>query len=149
MRPRPRIAAMVKVDGRPCPRMNACQIARDPAQMKCWIATSCEMPPMERVRLPRRSRIRQVRYIGRRIVGSADALAGVDACLREFGIVAVTREVLLAARALSGSDFEDDVQMACAQAAEIQLIVTRDVTGFAMSPIRAIEPGEISNYLSH
>ncbi len=95
------------------------------------------------------STLTDIFYIGRRIVGGADALAGVDACLREFGIVAVTREVLLAARALSGPDFEDDVQMACAQTVGLQLIVTRDVAGFAMSPIRAIEPGEISNYLSH
>ncbi|HEU4782069.1 MAG TPA: PIN domain-containing protein, partial [Ktedonobacterales bacterium] len=77
------------------------------------------------------STLTDIFYIGRRIVGSADALAGVDVCLREFGIVAVTREVLLAARALSGPDFEDNVQMACAQATGLQLIVTRDVAGFA------------------
>ncbi len=93
------------------------------------------------------STLTDIFYIGRRIVGGADALAGVDTCLKEFGIVSVTREVLVAARALSGPDFEDNVQIACAQAAGLQLIVTRDVAGFAMSPIRAIEPGEISGYL--
>jgi len=93
------------------------------------------------------STLTDIFYIGRRIVGGADALAGVDACLREFGIVAVTREVLLAARALTGPDFEDNVQIACAQATGLQLIVTRDVAGFAMSPIRAIEPTEIRSHL--
>lgn len=93
------------------------------------------------------STLTDIFYIGRRIVGGSDALTAVDTCLREFGIVAVTLDVLLAARALSGPDFEDDVQIACAQATGLQLIVTRDVAGFAMSPIRAIEPGEISNYL--
>ncbi len=94
------------------------------------------------------STLTDIFYIGRRIVGGEQALAGVDTCLREFGIVAVTREVLLAARALSGSDFEDNVQVACAQVAALQLIVTRDLSGFTLAPIRAIEPGEIGSHLS-
>jgi hypothetical protein len=95
------------------------------------------------------STLTDIFYIGRRIVGNEQALAGVDACLREFGIVAVTRDVLLAARTLAGPDFEDDIQIACAQAATLEFIVTRDVAGFAKSPIHAIAPSEIGNHLSH
>lgn len=94
------------------------------------------------------STLTDIFYIGRRIVGGEQALAGVDICLREFGIVAITRDVLIAARALSGDDFEDNVQVACAQAAALQFIVTRDLKGFATSPIRAIEPGEIGSHLA-
>lgn len=94
------------------------------------------------------STLTDIFYIARRVVGNEQALAGVDACLREFGIVAVTREVLVAARALSGPDFEDDVQVACAQAGTLQLIVTRDPAGFAQAPIHAIQPDEISSHLA-
>jgi len=46
-----------------------------------------------------------------------------------------------------GHDFEDNIQIACAQAAGLDLIVTRDVAGFRHSPIPSIEPPAIVGYL--
>src|SRR5690348_4532436 len=77
-------------------------------------------------------------YIGRKEVGHEQARAGVARCLREFGIVPVYRAVLDAALALPGSDFEDNVQIACARLARLDLIVTRNTRDFRHSPIAAV-----------
>lgn len=74
-------------------------------------------------------------YIARCQVGSDEARRVVDRCLREFGLIVVTRAVLEQALALTGSGFEDNVQIACATSVGPDLIVTRDVLGFRQSPI--------------
>jgi len=54
-------------------------------------------------------------HISRRQVGNDEARRAVARCLDEFGIVAVYRALLDSALALPGSDFEDNLQIACAQ----------------------------------
>lgn len=44
---------------------------------------------------------------------------------------------------LPGSDFEDNVCIAGAIAAKLDLIVTRDTAGFAGSPVPAVTPAEL------
>lgn len=87
-------------------------------------------------------------YIGRKEVGHEQARAGVARCLREFGVVPVYRAVLDAALALPGTDFEDNVQIACAQLARLDLIVTRNTRDFRHSPIAAVEPAAVTGYLT-
>ncbi len=94
------------------------------------------------------STLTDISYIGRRHAGPAQARQAVERCLREFGLVPVSRTVLEAALALGGPDFEDDVQIACAQLAGLDLIVTRDAAGFRHAPLPAIEPADIVSYLS-
>lgn len=94
------------------------------------------------------SAVTDIFYISRRQVGNDQARAAVERCLREFGLIAVYRGMLEAALAMAGSDFEDDVQIACAQFARLDLLVTRDAKGFRHSLVPAIEPGAIADYLA-
>lgn len=84
--------------------------------------------------------ITDIFYIVRRAKGSAGALKAVDACLRIFTILSIDRSILEQARLLPGSDFEDNVQIACALAANLDAIVTRDPAGYANAPIPAMTP---------
>jgi predicted nucleic acid-binding protein len=94
------------------------------------------------------SAITDVFYISRRLVGIEQAFVIVDRCLEDFELLAVDRALAETARRLPGSDFEDNVQIACAQAAMLDLIITRNVAAFRHSPIPAIEPAAIMGYLS-
>jgi predicted nucleic acid-binding protein len=86
------------------------------------------------------SALTDIFYICRKVVGVNQAKRAVDACLQGFTIITVTRHILAMALALPGSDFEDNVQIACAQSAGLDLIVTRNVADFVHSPILAVEP---------
>lgn len=88
------------------------------------------------------SALTDIFYISRRLVGLDRAFEAVDRCLEDFTILPVDRAVLEAARRLPGSDFEDNVQIACAQHAGLDLIVTRDPAGFHDAPMPAVEPAE-------
>ena len=79
-------------------------------------------------------------YICRKRVGAQRARAAVEECLQRYTLIPVDRALLEAALRLPGPDFEDNVQVACAQAAGLDLIVTRNASDFAYSPIPAVEP---------
>lgn len=87
-------------------------------------------------------------YIARRQIGNDPARQAVVRCLREFGLLAVYRRVLEAAMALPGTDVEDNVQIVCAQLAHLDLIVTRDATGFQLSPVPVLNPMDINGWLA-
>jgi hypothetical protein len=72
-------------------------------------------------------------YICRRQVGIDRARQSVNACIQGFSIIGVDRATLTDAIALPGNDFEDNVQIACAQLARLDRIVTRNVAAFALS----------------
>lgn len=93
------------------------------------------------------SAVTDIFYIGRRHAGLILARQAVERCLREFGLLPVYRAVLEAALALPGSDVEDNVQIACAQLAGLDLIVTRDAAGFRHAPIPTVEPAAVIGYL--
>ena len=82
-------------------------------------------------------------YISRRVIGTAKARAGVHICLATFEIVPIGRLELEQADAMAGSELEDNLSLACALAAGLDAIVTRDPTGFATSPIRVMRPAEL------
>lgn len=78
-------------------------------------------------------------YVARRLVGRERAWDAVRALLDQLHVVSVGAAELKAASTAAG-DFEDRVQAACAAAAAIDFIVTRDPTGFAGSRVAAVEP---------
>jgi predicted nucleic acid-binding protein len=94
------------------------------------------------------SAVTDVFYISRRLVGIERAFEVVDRCLEDFELVPVDQAILEAARQLPGNDFEDNVQIACSQAVGLDLIVTRNVADFRLSPIPAIEPATIVGHLA-
>jgi predicted nucleic acid-binding protein len=57
-------------------------------------------------------------------------------------VTAVDRHVLEAALSLPAADFEDCVQMAAAQRAQVEYVVTRD-RGFPPGPVPTLTPGEL------
>jgi predicted nucleic acid-binding protein len=82
-------------------------------------------------------------YVSRRLIGTEKARAGVRICLATFEIIPVGRLELEQADAMTGSDLEDNVSLACALAAGLDAIVTRDPKGFAGSPVPVLSPAEL------
>jgi hypothetical protein len=87
-------------------------------------------------------------YIVRRQANITVAFAAVDRIFAAFGLFAVDAALLQQARALPGNDLEDNVQIACAVNAGLDLIVTRNPTDIRTSPIQVIEPSQITSYLN-
>lgn len=85
-------------------------------------------------------------YIARRQVGTVAALTGVDRSLA-LEVVPVDKAVLLRARTLPGSDFEDNVDMAYAEAERLDFIITRNTEDFQHSSVTAIEPLNLLKHL--
>lgn len=79
-------------------------------------------------------------YIVEKFSNTATAFEAIDRALTAAEIVEANRVTMLAARAMPGRDFEDNVQIACAVAAGVEAIVTRNPADFASSPIRVISP---------
>lgn len=92
---------------------------------------------------PPASVLTDVFYIVQRQAGISEVFSALDRILGAFGILAVDAPLLQQARALPGNDFEDNVQIACAMNAALDLIVTRNVSDFAHSPVTVIEPPQI------
>jgi predicted nucleic acid-binding protein len=93
------------------------------------------------------SSLTDIFYVARRIAGVEAAGTAVRVCLDAFEICEIDRPVLEYAYSLAGTDFEDDLQIACAHFADIGAIVTRDKTGFSGSPVLAATPGEVLSKL--
>jgi predicted nucleic acid-binding protein len=87
-------------------------------------------------------------YICRKQVGAQRARATVEVCLQRYTLIPVDHALLEAALRLPGPDFEDNVQVACVQAAGLDLVVTRNTADFAYSPIPAVEPHALAGRLA-
>ena len=88
------------------------------------------------------SAVTDVFYIVRRFGGVQIALSAVTDCLDAFRICPVDHRTLSYALMLPGSDFEDNVQIACAVIAGLDAIITRDPQGFRASPIPVLSPAD-------
>jgi predicted nucleic acid-binding protein len=86
-------------------------------------------------------------YIVRRQADIATAFAAIDQIFSAFGMLTVDAPLLQQARAMPGNDFEDNVQIACAMNAQLDVIITRNLADFRLSPVPAIEPSQITTYL--
>lgn len=86
-------------------------------------------------------------YVARRLTDIDRARKAVQVCLDAFNIGAVDRSVLERAQVLSGSDFEDNVQIACAELNELDAIVTRNPADFEGSPIAIWSPAQCLKHL--
>jgi len=86
-------------------------------------------------------------YVVERQADREIALKAIDACIHSLRLLSVDRAVVNRARALAGSDFEDDLQIASAIESQLDGIVTRDPSGFAHSPIAVHAPGELLKQL--
>jgi hypothetical protein len=94
------------------------------------------------------SALTDIYYVCRKWAGIEQARKAVDECIQGFSIIPVDRSVLIAAHALQGNDFEDNVQIACAHSAGLDLIVTRNAAHFEQSPIPTNDPAAVAHRLS-
>ncbi|MEB3356954.1 MAG: PIN domain-containing protein [Synechococcales bacterium] len=81
-------------------------------------------------------------YILRRQVGSETARELLSRLLEHLQIASVTDEVIRAALQSSMTDFEDAVTSEAANAAGLEVIVTRNTPDFVASAIPAVLPEE-------
>jgi len=81
-------------------------------------------------------------YILRRQVGSDTARSLLSRLLQNLQVASVTDEVIRAALQSSVTDFEDAVTSEAANAAGVEVIVTRNTTDFVTSSVPAILPEE-------
>ncbi|HRE29824.1 MAG TPA: PIN domain-containing protein, partial [Anaerolineales bacterium] len=93
------------------------------------------------------SAITDIFYVARRLTDIVRARQSVQICLDAFNVGTVDRSVLERAQALSGADFEDNVQIACAEANGLDAIVTRNPTDYEGSPIAVWSPTECLQHL--
>ncbi|MCY2995883.1 MAG: PIN domain-containing protein [Planctomycetota bacterium] len=89
------------------------------------------------------SSLTDVFYVARRHAGRDRAWLAIRACLDQLHVIALGINELREALQMPGNDFEDNVQTACAMAAEVDAIVTRDLAGFLSSQIEVVSPREI------
>ena len=82
-------------------------------------------------------------YVVRSNANLAKAHTVVKECLDTFSILPVDRPGLEMATTFPGSDFEDNLHIACAVEARLEAIVTRNPKDFAGSPIPILTPGEL------
>lgn len=87
-------------------------------------------------------------YISRRLADPDVARKAVRTCLDAFEICAVDRGSLEQAAGMSGSDFEDNLQIACAVIANLDGIVTRNKQDFEAAPIAVLSPLELMDQLN-
>jgi len=81
-------------------------------------------------------------YIARRQTDVNRARQAVRICLDAFTICMVDKSVLEHAYLLSGQDFEDDVQIACAALSNVDAIITRNIADFRHTTIPVFTPSD-------
>jgi predicted nucleic acid-binding protein len=79
-------------------------------------------------------------YVARKAVGLSLARQAIKDILTTLSICTVDYAILQNAEALQISDFEDAVQIATAQAANLDAIITRNPNDFKASSIAVYEP---------
>ena len=89
-----------------------------------------------------------IHYLVRRQTKSTEtAITAVTRLLALMDVCTVDRQVLEQAILLKLANFEDVVQVACAISTGVEVIVTRDVSGFAGSPILVLSPRDLRTQL--
>jgi predicted nucleic acid-binding protein len=93
--------------------------------------------------------ITDVHYlVGRQTKNPETAITAVRNLLMLMEICPVDRQTLERAIGLALSDFEDSIQIACAVELSLDMIVTRDMSGFAGSPIQVLSPNSLRHQLA-
>jgi len=82
-------------------------------------------------------------YIARRIKDAPTALQAVQICLAAFDVCPVDKLTITDAYSLSGSDFEDNVLIACATLSNMDAIVTRNPSDFQHASTSIYTPADL------
>ena len=79
-------------------------------------------------------------YLANKYLDHHKAIALVKDLLKIFHIIAVDAKVLNLALNQKGPDFEDNIQIACAQLMKVDYIITRDLSHFKNSSVPSLSP---------
>ena len=85
-----------------------------------------------------------IHYLVAKNSGSARAKRTIGLLLSVFGIATVDEKTIREALRLDWPDFEDAITTAAASSAGCDAIITRDLKGFAKSPIPILTPASAS-----
>ena len=91
--------------------------------------------------------ITDIFYIIRKAQGRDLALAAIKHLLQHLKICAVDQKTIQAAIDLELKDFEDSIQLACANLSQLDGIVTRNGKDFVTSSLPIYSPTELLNTL--
>ena len=89
------------------------------------------------------SALTDIFYVARRLVNLETARAAVQTCLDAFEFCSVDRYALELAHGMPGMDFEDNLQIACADVAGLDAIITRNLDDFQISPVPVLTPTQM------
>lgn len=81
-------------------------------------------------------------YILRKKLPLREILSGLEKFLKICSIIEVNEAIILKAISAQWKDFEDAIQYYAAIAANIDLIVSRDVAGYEEQKIKVLNPAE-------
>jgi predicted nucleic acid-binding protein len=93
------------------------------------------------------SSLTDIFYIARKLVGQDSAREIIRKCLENLTILPVDHRVLEDAHARQEGDFEDALQIAVAIHAGVDAIITRDLSGFADSPVPVWSPTQLAQHM--
>gem|GEM_PF-250903 len=86
--------------------------------------------------------ITDIHYVATRLTDRSKAMEAVRLCLAAFRVATVDRACLERTIQLRDRDFEDDLQLACAESVNANAIRTRDQGGFPESKVLIWTPKE-------
>ena len=83
-----------------------------------------------------------VYYLVKREAGARAALSFIKNLLQIFTIIEVNRSILDRALEPAGVDFEDNIQMACAEKIAADYIITRNLKDYRHSVVPVLSPAQ-------
>lgn len=89
--------------------------------------------------------ITTIHYVVSKYSGKQKADESIDWILDHFDISTSDKTAFVRARNLRFSDFEDSVVASLAEAAQCEVIITRNIADFKQSPVSALTPEEFLN----
>ncbi len=81
-------------------------------------------------------------YLIRKEIGTGKAADFIRDILRLFIVVEVNRTILEKSLETTAKDFEDGIQMVCAETCRADYIITRDSSDYKKLAIKALSPAE-------
>jgi predicted nucleic acid-binding protein len=82
-------------------------------------------------------------YIARRLTTLETARGAIQICLEAFDVCPVGLQILKQAARLPGTDFEDNIQIACADFLGLDALVTRNKADFEVALLPVMTPKEL------
>ncbi|GIK43166.1 MAG: DNA-binding protein [Chloroflexota bacterium] len=89
------------------------------------------------------STLTDIFYVARRLTSLDLAYRAIRLCFDTFEICPVDRQTLSLALNLPGTDFEDNLQVACARLTGLDAVVTRNSEDFKDAPVAILSPAEV------